>query len=95
MPNHLASELQDLQPPVGVAIDLHVEDGAFVLGDTPGLGIRIDETVMTAARQRTAHAPDGPHIRPEQAGRRLLAVTPGPCRSTAEGTFDTMGMEDR
>ncbi|KND23716.1 MULTISPECIES: mandelate racemase/muconate lactonizing enzyme family protein [Streptomyces] len=95
VPNHLVSELQDLQPPIGVAMDLHVEDGAFVLGDTPGLGIRIDETVMTAARQRTAHAPDGPHIRPEHAGRRLLAVTPGPCRSTAEGTFDTMGMEDR
>ncbi|WP_208921486.1 mandelate racemase/muconate lactonizing enzyme family protein [Streptomyces capitiformicae] len=95
VPNHLVSELQGLQPPTGVAMDLHVEDGAFVLGDTPGLGIRIDETVMTAARQRTAHAPDGPHIRPEQAGRRLLAVTPGPCRSTAEGTFDTMRMEDR
>jgi L-alanine-DL-glutamate epimerase-like enolase superfamily enzyme len=95
VPNHLVSELQDLRPPIGVAMDLHVEDGAFVLGDTPGLGIRIDETVMTAARQRTAHAPDGPHIRPEQAGRRLLAVTPEPCRSTAEGTFDTMEMEDR
>ncbi|MEU1005701.1 mandelate racemase/muconate lactonizing enzyme family protein [Streptomyces tibetensis] len=95
VPNHLVSELQDLRPPIGVAMDLHVEDGAFVLGDTPGLGIRIDETVMTAARQRTAHAPDGPHIRPEQAGRRLLAVTPGPCRSTAEETFDTMEREDR
>lgn len=95
MPNHLVSELQSLRPPIGVAMDLHVEDGAFVLGDTPGLGIRIDETVMTAARQRTAPAPDGPHIRPEQAGRRLLAVTPGPGRSTAEGTLDTMGMEDR
>jgi L-alanine-DL-glutamate epimerase-like enolase superfamily enzyme len=59
------------------------------------IDIRIDETVMTAARQRTAHAPDGPRIRPEQAGRGLLAVTPGPCRSTAEGTFDTMEMEDR
>ncbi|MGA5899264.1 mandelate racemase/muconate lactonizing enzyme family protein [Streptomyces venetus] len=95
VPNHLASELQGLQPPIGVAMDLHVEDGAYVLGDTPGLGIRIDETAMTSARQRTAHAPDGPHIRPERAGLRLLAFPPGPCRSTAEGTFDTMGMEDR
>jgi L-alanine-DL-glutamate epimerase-like enolase superfamily enzyme len=95
VPNDLVSELQGLQPPIGVSMDLHVEDGAFVLGDMPGLGMRIDETVVTAARQRTAHAPDGPHIRPEQAGRGLLAVTPGPCRSTAEGTFDTMGMEDR
>lgn len=34
-------------------------------------------------------------VEPEQAGRRLFAVTPGPCRSTAEGTFDTIGMEDR
>ncbi|GGY52820.1 mandelate racemase/muconate lactonizing enzyme family protein [Streptomyces djakartensis] len=95
VPNHLVSELQCLQSPIGVAMDLHVEDGAFVLGDTPGLGVRIDEAVMTAARQRTAHPSDGPHIRPELAGRRLLAVTPGPCRSTAEGTFGTMGMEDR
>jgi L-alanine-DL-glutamate epimerase-like enolase superfamily enzyme len=95
VPNHVVSELQDMQPPIGVAMDLHVEDGAFVLGDTPVPGVRIDETVMTAARQRTAHAPDGPHIRPEQAGRRLLAITPGPCRPTAEGTFDTMEMEDR
>ncbi|MCL6735898.1 mandelate racemase/muconate lactonizing enzyme family protein [Streptomyces neyagawaensis] len=95
VPNHLVSELQDLRPPIGVATDLHVDDGAFVLGDSPGLGIRIDETVMTAARQRTGHAPDGPHVRPEHAGRRLLAVTPGPCRSRAEGTFDTMEREDR
>ncbi|CBG74913.1 MULTISPECIES: mandelate racemase/muconate lactonizing enzyme family protein [Streptomyces] len=95
VPNHLVSELQSLRPPIGVAMDLHVEDGAFVLGDTPGLGIRIDETAMSAARPRTAHAPDGPHIRPEHAGRRLLAVTPGPCRSTAQETLETMGMEDR
>ncbi|MFD0318656.1 mandelate racemase/muconate lactonizing enzyme family protein [Streptomyces flavalbus] len=95
VPNHLVSELQDLRPPTGVATDLHVEDGAFVLGDTPGLGVRIDETAVTAARQRPAHAPEGPHIRPERAGRRLLAVTSGPRRSTAEGALDTMGTEDR
>ena len=46
VPNHLASELQDLRPPVGVTIDLHVEDGAFVLGDSPGLGIRVDEDAI-------------------------------------------------
>ncbi|MEV0158167.1 mandelate racemase/muconate lactonizing enzyme family protein, partial [Micromonospora sp. NPDC050686] len=43
VPNHLTSELQDLHPPVGVSVDLHVADGAFVLGDSPGLGVRIDE----------------------------------------------------
>jgi hypothetical protein len=74
VPNHIASELQDLRPPVGVTVDLHVEDGAYVLGDSPGLGIRIDEGAITSAYRRTAPAPDGPHVRPERAGRQLLAV---------------------
>jgi L-alanine-DL-glutamate epimerase-like enolase superfamily enzyme len=75
VPNHIASEMQDLRPPIGVALDLHVEDGGFVLGDMPGVGIRIDETVIAAARQRHAQVPSGPHIRPEHAGRRLIAAT--------------------
>jgi L-alanine-DL-glutamate epimerase-like enolase superfamily enzyme len=74
VPNHIASELQDLRPPIGVTLDLRVQDGAFVLGDSPGLGIRVDENAITAVRHRKAPAPGGPHIRPEQAGRRLLAV---------------------
>ncbi len=75
VPNHLVSELQDLQPPIGLSIDLHVEDGAFVLGDSPGLGIRIDEEMIAASRRRPTNAPaDGPHVRPEGAGRRLLTV---------------------
>jgi len=75
VPNHIASELQDLRPPVGVTVDLHVEDGAFLLGDSAGLGIRIDEEAITSAYRRAAPAPDGPHVRPERAGRQLLAVT--------------------
>ena len=74
VPNHIASELQDLRPPVGLTLDLHVADGAFVLGDAAGLGVRIDEAAITAVHRRTAPAPDGPHVRPEQAGRQLLAV---------------------
>jgi L-alanine-DL-glutamate epimerase-like enolase superfamily enzyme len=77
VPNHIASELQDLRSPIGMAMDLHVEDGAFVLGDAPGLGIRIDETLIIAAHQLDTPGPGGPHVRPEQAGRRLLAVTDG------------------
>jgi L-alanine-DL-glutamate epimerase-like enolase superfamily enzyme len=77
VPNHIASELQDLQPPIGIAVDLHVADGAFVLGDAPGLGIRVDEGAITSAYQADAPAPTGPHVRPEHAGRRLLAVTDG------------------
>jgi L-alanine-DL-glutamate epimerase-like enolase superfamily enzyme len=74
VPNHMASELQDLRPPVGVAMDLHVEDGAYVLGESPGLGIRVDEAAIIAAQDGKVPAAGGPHIRPEQAGRRLLAV---------------------
>jgi L-alanine-DL-glutamate epimerase-like enolase superfamily enzyme len=74
VPNHIASELQDLQPPVGISVDLSVEDGAFVLSDAPGLGIRVDEGLITSAPQADGPAPSGPHVRPEDAGRRLLAV---------------------
>jgi L-alanine-DL-glutamate epimerase-like enolase superfamily enzyme len=73
VPNHLASELQNLHPPVGVSLDLHVEDGAFILGDRPGLGVAVDELAISAANRR-ADAPvaDGPNVRPERAGRRLV-----------------------
>ncbi|MEU7826754.1 mandelate racemase/muconate lactonizing enzyme family protein [Catellatospora sp. NPDC049133] len=75
VPNHLVSELQALHPPVGVDIDLRIEDGSFVLGDTPGLGISMDEAAIAAcALQPATVSFDGPGVRPEQAGRRLLAV---------------------
>lgn len=81
-PNHLASELQDLQPPVGVHVDLHVEDGAFILGDSVGIGIRIDENMIrTATRRPSAPAGGSPNVRPESAGRRLLAVPDAPVPS--------------
>ncbi|MEV4539597.1 mandelate racemase/muconate lactonizing enzyme family protein [Asanoa sp. NPDC049518] len=75
VPNHLASELQDLRPPVGVHVDLSVEGGAFVLGDSPGLGVTIDEPAIAAARPvDTTATADSPNVRPERAGQRLLAV---------------------
>jgi len=69
-PNHIASELQNLQPPVGVSIELSIEDGAFVLGDSPGLGVKVDENAIAATALR-AHAlsGEGPDVRPELAGR--------------------------
>jgi L-alanine-DL-glutamate epimerase-like enolase superfamily enzyme len=76
VPNHLASELQDLRPPIGVSLDLHVADGSFVLGDSPGLGIAVDEQVIAASPHRPdAAAADGPNVRPERAGRRLLSMS--------------------
>jgi L-alanine-DL-glutamate epimerase-like enolase superfamily enzyme len=76
VPNHLVSELQDLRPPLGVSVDLTVEDGAFVLGDSAGLGVTIDEDVIASLPRRPDGAAAGgtPDVRPEYAGRRLLGV---------------------
>ncbi|WP_416970830.1 mandelate racemase/muconate lactonizing enzyme family protein [Streptomyces sp. 4F14] len=74
-PNHLAAELQHLRPPLGLHLDLRIENGAFILGDTPGLGIRLDEkTIRTPASLAVG---GGTNVRPESAGLRLLpaAVT--------------------
>jgi L-alanine-DL-glutamate epimerase-like enolase superfamily enzyme len=81
-PNHIASELQNLQPPVGVSIDLSIEDGAFVLGDSPGLGVKVDENAISASSRRAnALTGDGPNVRPERAGRHLLVAGHGPTRA--------------
>jgi L-alanine-DL-glutamate epimerase-like enolase superfamily enzyme len=77
IPNHLAAELQDLEPPVGVHLAHHIDDGAFILGDAPGIGIRVDEhTVQTALQRPVSQNGDGPHVRPSSAGRRLFALHP-------------------
>lgn len=77
-PNHVASELQDLEPPLGVSVDLHVDDGRFVLGVSAGLGVRVDEDLIRAATRRPGTVNGaGPNVRPESAGRRLFAVTDG------------------
>ena len=72
VPNHMASELQDLVPPIGLAVDVSVEDGQFVLGDSPGLGLSVDEAAMSSVAGRSVVLlPTGPHVRPANAGRRL------------------------
>ncbi|WP_199034832.1 mandelate racemase/muconate lactonizing enzyme family protein [Glycomyces salinus] len=73
VPNHIASELQDLRPPVGLAVDLDIADGAFVLGESPGLGIKVDQAAIAAIDPApSSPSPEGPGVRPEHAGRRLL-----------------------
>jgi L-alanine-DL-glutamate epimerase-like enolase superfamily enzyme len=77
VPNHLASELQDLTPPVGLTLDLTVQDGLFVLGDSPGLGITVDESAVAAVNPpSTGGRASGTQIRPEYAGRRLTHGAP-------------------
>jgi len=88
VPNHIASELQDLRPPTGLVLDLHVEDGSFVLGNSPGLGVRLDEAAIGTAPRVGGPKRGGPHIRPEQAGRRLLAVSNGGGAPVLRDTVD-------
>jgi L-alanine-DL-glutamate epimerase-like enolase superfamily enzyme len=72
VPNHITSELQDLTPPFGLTVDVTVEGGQFVLGDEPGIGIRIDEATIAASTPQPGRtSPPGPHVRPANAGCRL------------------------
>jgi L-alanine-DL-glutamate epimerase-like enolase superfamily enzyme len=84
VPNHIASELQDLVPPTGLQLDLTVQDGAFVLGDSPGLGISVDETTIAAVDRSHGVRATGPHVRPARAGQRLVPdlVRPAPDKGT-------------
>lgn len=80
VPNHLATEVQNLHPPTGLTMDHDVQDGAVVLGDGPGIGIAVDERAVRALGLLPPDDPRAtPTIRPEAAGRRLLAE-PAPPR---------------
>ncbi|MFP3464086.1 mandelate racemase/muconate lactonizing enzyme family protein [Leifsonia sp. SIMBA_070] len=74
VPNLLTFEVQDLHHPVGLDVDQWFEDGGIVLGNRPGLGILVDESLMQVAGVSPATPPaTGPHIRPERAALRLVA----------------------
>nr|WP_221379082.1 mandelate racemase/muconate lactonizing enzyme family protein [Actinoplanes polyasparticus] len=76
VPNHLAFEVQHLTSPIGVEIDQEILDGGIVLGDQPGIGIRVDEERINAVRAATPVAgAAGPHVRPRRAGLRLVPDT--------------------
>ncbi|WP_432042995.1 mandelate racemase/muconate lactonizing enzyme family protein [Streptomyces cadmiisoli] len=84
IPNHLVSEVQDTGSPVGVTVDQVIADGGLVLGDTPGLGITVDEAALAGLDLSVVgwSHPDGPHVRPRTAGLRLV---PEPA-ATNQGT---------
>ncbi|MBK1783832.1 mandelate racemase/muconate lactonizing enzyme family protein [Prauserella cavernicola] len=73
VPNHLVTEVQGTETPVGVTVDQVIADGGIVLGDSPGLGITIDESAIGELDRTGAWShPDGPHVRPATAGLRLV-----------------------
>ena len=73
VPNHLSFEVQHLHSPIGLRIDQEIMDGGIVLGDEPGIGIRVDEEHINAVRAANPVAGiAGPHVRPRRAGLRLV-----------------------
>lgn len=78
VPNHLAFEVQDVSSPIGLTVDQQYEDGGIVLGDEPGLGIRVDEARIVALQVASPPvAVAGPHVRPSRAGLRIIPEVRG------------------
>jgi L-alanine-DL-glutamate epimerase-like enolase superfamily enzyme len=72
-PNHLAFEVQSLTAPIGLRVDQEYADGGIVLGDEPGIGVRVDEDrLVTVPATAPQTRDDGPHVRPGRAGLRLI-----------------------
>jgi L-alanine-DL-glutamate epimerase-like enolase superfamily enzyme len=87
VPNHLAFEVQGLTSPIGLTVDQEYQDGGIVLGDEPGLGIRVDENLIRAVRAADPPAATaGPHVRPDRAGLRLVPDAPAEGRGVGART---------
>ena len=74
VPNHLSAEVQDLGAPLGITIDVEYADGGIILGDTPGVGLTLDEDAITTATSDEGNwlVTSGPHVRPGRAGLTLV-----------------------
>jgi L-alanine-DL-glutamate epimerase-like enolase superfamily enzyme len=74
IPNHYVAEVQDLGAPIGVTIDQQFADGGVVLGDEPGVGVRLDEQLIGSGEADALiwGGAEGPHIRSSRAGLRLV-----------------------
>lgn len=71
LPNHLSMEVVDPGREPCFTFDNHIEDGFIHLGETPGLGITIDEAKLAALRVDRLTPPPGlvmPFPRREGAG---------------------------
>jgi hypothetical protein len=54
MPNHIVIEVVEAGWAPFVTVDQHVEGGWIMLGDSPGIGIGVDETAWTEWEPRDA-----------------------------------------
>lgn len=86
LPNHVGLEVVDCGREQCLSFDSRIEDGYILLGDSPGLGIEVDETRLARLQ---ASPPTGrgrfPFSRREGAGRYIHPLQPG------EVTWDHSG----
>lgn len=69
--NHALTEVQGFTLPAGVSADWDIDDGRIVLGTTPGNGLSFDESAVRSPAATEALPPQGPHVRPSDAGLRM------------------------
>lgn len=78
LPNHISMEVVDPGREHCIRYDSHIEDGFIVLGDSPGLGIEVDEEKL---RELQANPPElsgpFPFPRREGAGLYIKGIQPG------------------
>lgn len=67
VPNHMTAEVQSLSHPLGVTVDEEFVDGGVLLGESPGVGVSVDEDAIARHREEHREAtwldPAGPHVR--------------------------------
>jgi len=71
VPNHSLAEVQGFTLPAGISADWQVDGGMIILGTTPGNGLSFDESGTRSPSGSVTPAPDGPHVRPADAGLRM------------------------
>lgn len=75
IPNHFSCEVQDLTFPEGLIVDQLIVNGGILLGNSPGLGIRLDESKIADLASEGWNSPQGPHVRSPRAGLSLTTST--------------------
>ena len=71
VPNHALTEVQGFTLPAGVSGDWDIDDGRIILGSMAGNGLTLDESAVRRPAEAESLPPEGPHVRPTDAGLRL------------------------
>jgi L-alanine-DL-glutamate epimerase-like enolase superfamily enzyme len=87
LPNHMMMEVLDNGREPCFTVDNRIEDGFIVLGETPGLGITIDEEKLAQLQEPIPPGPgDQPQPFPRREGAGLYVVPLTPEERALQGT---------